>query len=78
MVIQRVCPSLFTTHQPPDPTPPESGWGQNRYSSLALACQLSPTADIDRPERLGQVRITERLSELGPWASSGDRADSAP
>ena len=55
-----------------------SAWGQNRYPSPALACQLSPAADIDQPERLGQVRITKRLYELGPWASSGDRADSAP
>jgi hypothetical protein len=52
-------------------------WVKNRYPSPALACQLSPAADIDRPERLGQVRVTKRLCELGPWASSGDRADSA-
>jgi hypothetical protein len=57
---------------------PMSESSQNRYPSPALACQLSPAADIDRPERLGQVRITKRLYELDPWASSGDRADRRP
>src|SRR5580704_9005223 len=57
---------------------PDHTLGQNRYPSPALACQPSPAADIDRPERLGQVRISKRLYELDPWDSSGDRADSAP